>query len=307
VKSLEEYAADLLGQESGLFVPSGTMANLISLGISCGRGDEIIIGNKSHIFRYEGGGASSLMGLSFHTVPNQQDGSMSIDDLETAVRVDDIHCPRTALVAIENTQNVCGGKVLSNDFLDGVKSFATRHKLAFHVDGARLFNAAVAMNTPVRKLVTGATSVSICLSKGLGAPIGSVIVSSHEKIEKARRLRKVLGGGMRQAGVIAAAGLYALRHNISRLAEDHENARILGDGIANISGLKVDPTSIQTNMVYFNVECMPVSTFLEKAKHYDVLIGGYSESIVRAVTHLDVTREDIDYTLNVLQKICKNL
>uniref|UniRef100_A0AAV1US74 Aromatic amino acid beta-eliminating lyase/threonine aldolase domain-containing protein n=1 Tax=Peronospora matthiolae TaxID=2874970 RepID=A0AAV1US74_9STRA len=308
VKQLEKLAAERLGKEAALYVPSGTMSNLIAIGTHCSRGDEVICGNRAHIFLYEGGGASAYMGVGLHTVPNQPDGTLAIQDMLNAIRSDDPHYPRSKLVAIENTQNFCGGRILPLAYIREVEQFCHEHDLRLHVDGARLANASVATGILMDALVSGADSVSLCLSKGLGAPVGSILAGSNKFIHRATRLRKSLGGGMRQAGIIAAAGLYALEHQFDRLVEDHVNAQAFAHGIATIPGIEIDPDDVDTNIVFFKVpvdaklDAMALTEKLENEK--GVLVGGYADgNRIRAVTNLHVSSNDIDYTIAAIRQL----
>jgi Threonine aldolase len=229
INRLETRSAELLGKEDALFVTSGTMGNLLAVLAACERGAEAIMGRQGHTFLHEAGGVSVLGGVVMHTVPNQPDGSLALEDLQGALRdPTDFHEPISRMVILENTQNACGGMPLSVEYTDSVAAFARQHGLILHIDGARIFNAAVALGVPAAELVRSADSVTFCLSKGLCAPVGSVLCGSREMIDKARRLRKMLGGGMRQAGILAAAGIVALDHMIARLAEDHQRASRLG-------------------------------------------------------------------------------
>lgn len=302
VKQLEKVVANLLGKEAAMFVPSGTMSNLIAMGTHCNRGDEVICGNKSHIFCYEGANASAYMGVSLATLPNQADGTIKLSDMANAIRADDIHYPRTSLVEIENTHNTCGGRVLPLSYIRDVEQFCREHELSLHVDGARLANASVASGVPLADLVTGADTVSFCLSKGLGAPVGSVLAGSGEFIHRANRLRKSLGGGLRQSGFLAAAGLYALENQFERLADDHANAKALAEGLASIPGIEVNPEDVDTNMLFWKVSSeykMDTATLVKKvADEKGVVFGGYwSGDRIRAVTNLHVTAEDVEYTI----------
>ena len=225
VNRLEEMAADRMGKEAALFVASGTMGNLVSLLTHCARGEEIILGSFAHTFYFEQGGSAAVGGIHPRTLPNQPDGTLTVSDIEGAVRPDNVHFPRTRLIVLENTHNLCGGHPLDIDYMRAVGDIARRHSLKIHVDGARFFNAAVALDVPAAKLAADADSVSFCLSKGLAAPVGSVVCGNHDFIAEARRARKILGGGMRQAGVLAAAGIVALNEMVDRLADDHANAR----------------------------------------------------------------------------------
>jgi threonine aldolase len=305
VNRLQQMAADRVGKEAGLFVPSGTMGNLVSILTHCRRGDEVILGDQCHTFIYEGGGISALGGVHPRTVANQPDGTLNVQDVEAAIRADNVHFPRTRLICLENTQNRCGGVVLTAGYTADIVALARRHGLAVHLDGARLFNAAVALNVDARDLTRGVDSVSVCLSKGLAAPVGSVICASKEFIAEARRVRKMLGGGMRQAGVIAAAGVVVFDTMIDRLREDHENARRLAEGVAGLKGLRIDLARVQTNMVFFDVVAGPVTAdaFVAKAAEHGVKMLCSSPGRVRAVTHYGIAHDDIDQALMVLAHI----
>jgi threonine aldolase len=308
VNRLEAVAAERLGKEAAVFVPSGTMGNLAALLAHCGRGDEAIIGDKSHTFLYEQGGMASLGGIVPHTVPNQPDGTLLLDDVEAAVRPDDEHFPRSRLVCLENTHNACFGTPLTAEYTAAVADVARRHGLKLHVDGARLFNAAAALGVPAAKLVREADSVTFCLSKGLSAPVGSVLCGDAAFIAEARRARKALGGAMRQAGVLAAAGLVALERLPERLPErllkDHERARRLTEGLATIPGVSVFP--VHTNIVYFQLTEDVAMTAYEVAdalKERGVLIGPRDERSFRAVTHLWVNDEDVERVLVAMREV----
>lgn len=304
VNRLEAMAAERLGKASALFVPSGTMANLVSQLVHCGRGDEMIIGHLAHSFYYEQGGSAAVACIHPRTVPNQPDGKLPLDELEAAIRGDNIHFPRTRLISLENTHNLCGGAPLDPAYLGAVGEIARRHGIKLHIDGARLFNAAAALGVRAQDLALEADSVSFCLSKGLAAPAGSVVCGSKEFILAARRARKVLGGGMRQAGVLAAAGLVALNEMVDRLAEDHANARRLAFGVAGIAGLKLDPERYKTNIVYFDVvepgpSATELTAVLQKGGVHMLASGPRT---LRAVTHYEVTENDIDFALRELAR-----
>ena len=251
VQRLEELAAERLDKEAALFVASGTMGNLACLLSHCGRGDEVILGDQAHCYIYEQGGMAALGGIHPRPVPNQPDGTLDLELIGAAIRSEDDHFPSTRLIALENTHNRCGGAVLPVSYMQAVGELARQQGLRYHLDGARLFNAAVALCVDVRTLVVDCDSVTFCLSKGLAAPVGSVIVGNREFIQQARRNRKVLGGGMRQAGVLAAAGIVALTEMVDRLAEDHANARRLAEGIAELPGIRLNPSAVKTNIVIF--------------------------------------------------------
>jgi len=305
VNRLEEMAGERMGKAAGLFVASGTMANLVSQLTHCGRGDEVILGDQSHVFFYEQGGSAALGGIHPHTLPNQPDGKLALNDIETAIRTDDVHFPRTRLIILENTHNRCHGSPLDKDYMHSVGEIARSHGLKIHVDGARLFNAAIAQNEDAKELVVDADSVSICLSKGLAAPVGSVVCGSQDFIAEARRARKVIGGGMRQAGVIAAAGLVALNEMIDRLSDDHANAKRLAERLADLDGLSIDPNSVKTNIVFFEVTGTDITARIMaerlSSEGVRVLPGGSRR--LRAVTHYHITSDDIDYALDGFSRV----
>ncbi len=301
---LEEMAAERMGKEAALMVVSGTMGNLVSFLTHCKRGEEVILGDKSHSFIYEAGGMSALGGIHPHTVANQPDGTMLLEDIELAIRSDNIHFPRTRLISLENTHNNCGGTALTSRYMEKVAVLARKHSLQVHLDGARIFNAALALGVDVKELTRHVDSMSFCLSKGLAAPVGSVICGSRNFIEEARRTRKVLGGGMRQCGIIAAAGIVALEQMVERLAEDHANARKLAEGIAGIPYLSIDLDKVQTNIVYFNLNSEKITTqaFVQQLANQGIKILSSIQNRLRAVTHYGISTEDIDITLKALQR-----
>src|ERR1044071_2224939 len=253
VNRLEELAADQLGKEAALFVPSGTMGNLIALLVHCQRGNEVIVGSLSHLYLNEAGGMSALGGIQPCALPNQPDGTLALDDILASIRTEDVHHPVTRLICLENTQNICGGVPLTAEYTRQVGDLAHRNDLLLHIDGARIFNSAAAQNISVKELVEPADSVMFCLSKGLAAPLGSMLVATQQFIARARHIRKMLGGGMRQVGIVAAAGLISLEKMTKRLNEDHARAKKLADGLRQIDGLTVDTNSPYTNMVYLNL------------------------------------------------------
>lgn len=308
VKELEAEAAAVFGREAGLFVASGTMGNLTSVLSHCSRGDEMILGKRSHIFMYEAASAAAYGGVQPNTLTVQPDGTLDLDEIRAAVRSDDPHFPRTRLICLENTQGSVGGAPVPAEYIRQVVELAGEHGLKVHIDGARIFNAAAALNTPVRELTAGADSVTFCLSKGLCAPVGSVIVGSKAFIERARRVRKSLGGGMRQVGVLAAAGLIALREMTTRLHEDHEHARLLAEGLAAMPYIKLDLARVKTNMFYFNLtEDAPVDAeTLSKRlqEEHNILLRAYSvqERRFRVVTHYWIKREHIPVILDAMRE-----
>ena len=294
VNRLQEYAADLFGYEAGLFAPSGTQTNLIALMTHCGRGDEYLVGQEAHTYKYEGGGAAVLGSIQPQPIANQPDGSIALSDIEAYIKPDDMHFARTRLLALENT---IGGRVLGQDYVAAATALAHGKGLATHLDGARICNAAVKQGISLRAAVAGFDTVSVCLSKGLGAPVGSVLLGPKAFIEQGKRWRKMLGGGMRQAGIIAAAGQYALEHNVQRLADDHDNAAELARGLARIGQLKVGTP--QTNIFWMDIPaaaCEPLRQHLARAR-----IRASIGPRTRLVTHLDVSPADVARTVEVFE------
>jgi len=305
IQRLEDMAARQLGKEAGLFVSSGTQGNLVSLLTHCGRGDEAIMGDQSHTFRYEQGGCAALGGIMPHLIRNQLDGTMNLDEIRAAIRGADIHAPRTRLVCIENTHNRCGGVPLTVEYTQQVAALAHEHGLRLHIDGARLFNAAVALGVDAQDLVRDADSVTICLSKGLGAPVGSVVCGSREFIDGARRARKVLGGGMRQAGILAAAGIIALGAMVDRLADDHANAEALAAGLAQLPGVEVEPVPCRTNILFFRVARPDIDapTLVKRLDEHGIRMLDLDPTRIRAVTNYHVTASDVGRILEVAGKL----
>ena len=305
VNRLEAMTAERLGKEAAMFVASGTMGNLVPILTHAQRGDEIIIGDKAHIFRSESGGAAALGSISYHTIPNDSRGMLDPDDIKNAIRSpSNVRHPRTALVAFENTQNACGGAVLTPEDTEVIADVAHSHDLPLHIDGARIFNAAVSLETPVAELVKGADSVTFCLSKGLSAPIGSVVSGSNEFIARARAFRAMVGGSMRQVGVIAAAGIVALETMVDRLAEDHANARKLALGLSHIPGISIDPDSLPTNLVFFDITAGDPAGLARRLDQRGIR-GGTPVRRWRFVTHYGITTDDIDYALDVVESTFK--
>ncbi len=303
VNRLQEMAAERLGMEAALFVPSGTMGNLASLLAHCGRGDEAIVGDRSHTFLYEQGGMAALGGIVPHTVPNQPDGTMRLQDIEAAIREDNPHYPRSRLICLENTHNACNGSPLTPEYVASVAELAHARGLQVHVDGARIFNAAVALGVDVKALVRDVDSVTFCLSKGLCAPVGSLICGRVEFIARAHRARKVLGGGMRQAGIIAAAGIVALETMIERLAEDHAHARALAEGLASFPYFQVGP--VHTNIFYMSLsEACPFdgAQLAEALRVRGVLLPNRGPRSFRVVTHYWIRDEDVAYVLDAVRE-----
>jgi threonine aldolase len=307
VNKLEAVAAEKLGKASAIFVPSGTMGNLLALLVHCQRGDEVILGNQSHIYLNEAGGMSALGGIHPNPILNQKDGTLAIEDILASIRdSEDVHQPITKLICIENTQNVCGGVPLTAEYTKQVGDLARKHNLLFHVDGARIFNAAVAQNMDVKDLVEPADSVMFCLSKGLASPVGSMLVGTEKFIARARHLRKMLGGGMRQVGVIAAAGLISLEKMTTRLGDDHKRAKQLADGLRAIPGIIVDDGSPKTNMVYFNLakDVKVTSQQIgEKMEEAGILVDAYHPYRFRLVTHYWVDDDAVEKSISSFKKI----
>ena len=305
IQKLEQNASNLLGKEAGLFIPSGTMGNLISFLVHCPRGTEAILGNKSHTFIYEAGGISSFGGIHSHQLNNNEDGTIDLDDIENAVRKDNVHFPRTSLISLENTHNMCFGTPITGDYIELVSNIAKENGIKIHIDGARLFNAAVALDIDVKELVKDVDSVTFCLSKGLSAPVGSVLCGNKNFIHEARRIRKALGGGMRQAGIIAAAGLVSLGKMISQLKVDHENAKRLADGISTISGLSVNTKKVYSNILYFSVDesIMKGSELVQKMGQHNVKFFEVSPNRFRLVTHSNISSDNVNTTLELFETI----
>ncbi len=305
VNRLQEIAAERLGMEAALFIPSGTMGNLAAVLTHCGRGDEVIMGDCAHTFLYEAGGISALGGVHSHTIPNQPDGTVLIHDIQEAVRPDDPHFPRSKLLILENTHNRCGGVSLSRSYMLEAAKAARSAGLAVHLDGARIFNAAVDQGLPVEKLVDMVDSVTFCLSKGLCAPVGSVLCGSHEFIKNAHRIRKQLGGGMRQAGVLAAAGIVALEEMVDRLVEDHQNAAELAELLREVPGIRLDKGSPNSNMVYIEIDSalgISGSDCAEKLRNEGVLVGITGVRHFRLVCHYWIKQEHLAEIISAFRK-----
>ena len=307
VNELEALAAERLGKEAAVFVSSGTQGNLVSLLSHCGRGDEAIMGDQSHTFHYEQGGSAALGGIHPRIIPTLADGVLRLEDIESAIRADDAHFPVSRLVLLENTHNRAGGTCLSPKYTDAVADLVHSNGLRLHIDGARIFNAAVAQNVDVRALVRNADSVTFCLSKGLAAPVGSVVCGSEDFIRQARRARKVLGGGMRQAGVIAAAGIIALNEMVERLADDHHHARCLALGIADLPGVSLDPDLVQTNIFYFDLDHHRWTTpqFVQALRQQDIGVFDTGPNRIRVVTHYGIEAEHIEESIAAFETILR--
>jgi threonine aldolase len=304
VNRLEELAAEMLGKEASLFVPSGTMGNLIALLVHCQRGHEVIVGSLSHIYLNEAGGMSALGGIQPCPIQNQSDGTLAVDDILASIRTEDVHHPITRLVCLENTQNICGGVPLNPEYTRQVGDLAHRNDLFLHIDGARIFNSATAQNVSVKELVEPADSVMFCLSKGLAAPIGSMLVGTQKFITRARHMRKMLGGGMRQVGIVAAAGIISLEKMTKRLAEDHARAKKLADGLRQVEGLVVDTNSPYSNMVYLDLsEAVSVNAqqIAQKMKDFGILVDPENSRRFRLVTHYLIDDSAVEKTISAFQ------
>ena len=294
VNALQDRIAQMLGKEAALFVPTGTQSNLCGLMAHCQRGDEYIVGQMAHTYRWEGGGAAVLGSIQPQPVPQQADGSLLLQDIEAAIKPDDAHFAKSRLLTLENTW---GGQVLPLAYIEAATALAQRKGLATHLDGARLFNAVVASGTPVQDVAKHFDSVSVCFSKGLGAPVGSALVGSKALIARAHRVRKMLGGGMRQAGVLAAAALYALDHHIERLSDDHRHARMLAEGLQGLPGVTVQAP--QTNILFVDLAPEKASGVVDRLRAAGVLCTGLYR--LRFVTHLDVSTADIQRATAILR------
>ncbi|KAJ3706423.1 hypothetical protein LUZ61_010128 [Rhynchospora tenuis] len=306
-QKLEMEVASIMHKDAALFVPSGTMANLISVMVHCEvRGSEVILGDNSHIHVYENGGISTIGGIHAKTLPNNVDGTMDIEKIVKAIRGTDgeLYYPTTRLICLENTHANCGGRCLSIEYIDKVGAVAKEYGIKLHIDGARIFNASVALGVPVHRLVQAADSVSVCLSKGLGAPVGSVIVGSNEFITKAKRLRKTLGGGMRQVGVLCAAAYVALRDNVAKLSDDHKRAKMLAEGLREVEHFSVDLSSVESNMVFFDIrETSKISPdrLCEVLQERGVLAMPASSTSVRLVLHYQISDSDLQFALTCIK------
>ena len=315
INRLQEQVAELLGKEAALYVPSGSMANQISIRAHTQPGDEIICHADSHIYHYEAGAPAALAGCSLRLLPGER-GMFTADDVRNAIRPLDSHTPFSRLIIVENTHNRGGGSVWPIDRIAAIRTVAQEFDLRMHLDGARLMNACVATGCKPREYAKHFDTVSMCFSKGLGAPVGSAVAGSKETIGRIHRFRKMFGGGMRQGGIIAAGAIYALEHNIDRLAEDHANAKYLAESIAALPGITVDPDSVQTNMVYLNIDNerstaekhgvgggRTAAELCATLKHQGLLLLPVTPRRIRAVTHLDISRDDIEQAISILQEV----
>ncbi len=304
MKQLETIAAQMLGKEAAMFVPSGTFGNQVSLLTHTNQGEEIIIGVDSHLRMHEGGGAALIAGVMMNPLEVTK-GMMNISEIESAVREEDIHYPKTSLIWLENA---CGsGEVLPLDYLQSVKEVADKHNLSIHMDGARVFNAAAYLNVDVKEITKHVDSIQVCLSKGLCAPIGSIVAGTREFVDKARWYRKMMGGGLRQAGIIAAPGIIALEKMTKRLVEDHQNAKYLASKLSEINGIKIKEERLQINMVFFTIDKTIITSdkFVEECLQAGILINGEEFDEYRFVTNNDVSVKDIDYVVDTVKAIIK--
>jgi len=309
VNKLQALSAEMLGKEAGLFVPSGTMGNLIGVLTHCGRGDEVVMGDCAHTFLYEGGGIAALGGVHPHIIPNNPDGTLVISDIKDAVRADNIHYPKSKLLILENTHNRCGGVSISREYMLEAAETAHERGLLVHLDGARIFNAAVDQGLQAKNLTDMVDSVTFCLSKGLCAPVGSVLCGSNAFIQEALRMRKQLGGGMRQVGVLAAAGIVALEEMVERLVDDHQRAKTLAEVLSSISGVTLDKGSPNTNMVYIKLDPslgISAETVADRLKEQGVLVGITGPRHFRLVCHYWIRDEDIPQVGSAMVKALAN-
>ncbi len=305
IHRLQKMAAEKTGKEDALFVPSGAMGNLVSLLTHCQRGDEALLGDQSHIFLNEVGGISALGGIQPRILPNGRDGTLKLEDIKKAIREEDLHFPPTRVICLENTHNYCSGSPLTPEYMKSVGLLAAENKIKIHLDGARIFNASIALSVDVKDLTADADSVMFCLSKGLSAPVGSLICGTAEFIQKARKNRKMVGGGMRQAGHLAAAGIIALQSQVEILSKDHENAQKLIKGLQQIQGISVQAEFAKTNIVFFTLNHPRVrqEEFLNKLASKNVKLLLISDGVFRAVLHRQITEEQVDAALNSIHEI----
>jgi len=305
VKKLEDETAKLTGKDAALFVPSGTMGNLISIMVHCPRGSEVILGDKSHTFKYEAGGISALGGIHSAQLSNNSDGTIDIDKIKTSIREDNVHFPKTACISLENSHNLCNGSPINIEYLSQVYNIAQENNLKVHTDGARIFNSAVALNLELKELTTYTDSITFCLSKGLSAPIGSMVCGTKEFIYHARRTRKILGGGMRQVGILASAGLISISKMTNQLKTDHLHLSQLANGLSQIKKIEINPTNYKTNILYFSITNNPFSDeeFIQHMEKQGIRFFALSKNKFRLVTHSGISDKDIHFTLNVFNNI----
>jgi threonine aldolase len=307
VNQLEKIAAERMGKEAAIFVPSGTMGNLISILSHCERGDEVILGDQSHIFLNEVGGLSALGGIHPHIIKNEPDGTLDLKTIEQKIRTSDIHYPPTRLITLENTHNYCMGSPISPEYMRQVGNLAQKYNLKIHIDGARIFNAAIALKLDVKDLLCEADSVMFCLSKGLSAPVGSIVCGSKNFIHKTRKWRKMVGGGMRQSGHLAAAGIIALNNLTDRLKKDHSNAQKLAQGLARLKRIVLKPELIKTNIIFFSLEHSNIKpeTFLENLEAQGIKILMIHEGVFRIVLHREISETQVELVIKAMKEITK--
>ena len=301
VKQLEELTAELLGKEASVFMPSGTMTNQVAIRIHTQPGDEIVMEGQSHTYYYESGGPAALSGVMCRLIEGDR-GLFTAEQLTAALRPANIHFPPTKLLVLENTHNRGGGKVWPIDQLESVHDTARNAGLQMHLDGARLWNASAATDIPEKEYAKYFDTISVCFSKGLGAPVGSALAGSAEIIERARRFRKMFGGAMRQSGIIAAGAVYALQNNRTKLQADHENAKLLAAGLTGLKGIEIDPNSVETNIIFFKTTA-PAETLIEKMNRKGILMLALGENSIRAVTNLMVTKEMIARAIAAIKEV----
>jgi threonine aldolase len=305
---LQEMVAERVGMEASLFVPSGIMANMLALLGHCGRGGEVILGNLTDMYVWECGGYSVVGGIHPYPIPNNPDGTLDLDKIEAAIREEDMHFPRTQLVCIENSHNECGGVPLTPEYTASVVELAERHSVPVHVDGARIFNSAIAQGVDVKELTKGASSLMFCLSKGLSCPVGSMICGGSDFIAEAVRNRKMLGGQMRQAGILAAAGIVAMEQMIDRLAEDHSNAQLLASLLGDVKGISIKPQPVRTNMVFFRLPWQRISVEEMEARLHAKGVGVLRmHEWLRAVTHYGIVEQDVQAAAALIHRAIEDV
>ena len=307
VNQLEKIAAERMGKEAAIFVPSGTMGNLISMLSHCKRGDEVILGDQSHIFLNEVGGLSALGGIHPHIIKNEPDGTLDLKTIEQKIRASDLHYPPTRLITLENTHNYCMGSPISPEYMRQVGNLAQKYNLKIHIDGARIFNAAIALKLDVKDLLCEADSVMFCLSKGLSAPVGSIVCGGKDFIHKTRKWRKMVGGGMRQSGHLAAAGIIALNNLTERLEEDHSNAQNLAQGLASLKGIVLKPELIKTNIIFFRLENLNIKpeSFLKNLEAQGIKILMIHEGVFRIVLHREISEHQVKLVIKAITVLTK--
>ena len=307
VNRLEKIAASRMGKEAAVFVPSGTMGNLISMLSHCSRGDEVILGDQSHIFLNEVGGISALGGIHPHIIPNESDGTLNLETVEKRIRASDLHYPPTRVIALENTHNYCMGSPIKPEYMQQTGNLAKRYNLKIHVDGARIFNASVAMRVDVKDLVREVDSVMFCLSKGLSAPVGSLVCGNKKFIDEARKWRKMVGGGMRQSGHLAAAGIIALDELVNELKKDHTNAQALAQGLSMLRGIVLKPALIKTNIIFFSLKHPALSPeeYLKKLELQGIKMLMTQPGVFRAVLHREISEFQVEQVIHISEELTK--